>query len=819
MPYREEDDLAESLVALIRDALAGLGIAGRRLCKSPGFTITVITLLALGIGANTAIFSLMNAVRMRTLPVPEPHRLVLFAVDTSSGSSHNMIPQAIYRQIRDRNSVFEGFAAATFPPITLSSDGIAERVNGMLVSGSFFETLGVDAVLGRVLTPDDDLFPVSPAVCVISYGLWQRRFGGDSGVIGRRVEVNAHSFTVIGVTPKEFLGLSEDSRLDISMPLRAAGMSSSYSYPVRTFGRLKQGLSKSQAQASLDVLYRAVAPESTSGKPSEFKVGLRPGGQGFSGLRRQYEKPLLVLMGMVGLVLLIVCANVTNLLLARASDRAKETALRLALGARRMGLAGQLLAENTLLTICGAGLGIVLAYWMNNALLALAPRQIGGGELILDVSPDWRVLLFTLAVSMLVSICCGIAPALHSARVDPESALKGRGLRLPRQSLFSKLLVVAQVALSLVLLIGAGLFLRSLHNLKAVDLGLNPDHLLLLTFDPGTSGFTGTASNQLAEHLVERAGRMPGVVAASTGFISPLSGGISLTRVSVPTYKPDERDPYAVNWIGPDYFEVLGTPVLQGRAFVQQDGLTNRVAIVNEKAARHFWPDESPIGAYANIGWDRSDDYEIVGVVKDVKSESPRKDAEATLYLPFSQNTRAHFVLHVRVADGTEPMIPALLREIRAVAPDVPAAHASTMAAQLGRIKMLDRLMAFLTLLFGLLSVVVAAVGLYSVIAFAVVTRKREIGIRVALGADYSQVLGQVMREGVALISIGLAIGVPCALWASRFAGSFLYGLSATDPVTYIVLAVVLAGIALAATWMPARRAARLDPAVALRYE
>lgn len=810
----------ESLVALIRDALAGLWIAGRRLRKSPGFTIAVVALLALGIGVNTAIFSLMNAVLMRTLPVPEPNRLVLFAVHTADGSSRYMIPQAVYRQIGARNSVLEGFAAATFPPITLSSDGIAERVNGMLVSGSFFETLGVDAALGRVLTPDDDRLPVSPAICVISYGLWQRRFGEDPDVIGRRVQVNAHPFTVIGVTPKEFLGLSEDSRLDISIPLTAAGMSAYSSYPVRTFGRLKPGVSRSQAQAALDVLYRTVAPESTSGKPSEFRVGLRPGTQGFSGLRRQYQKPLLILMGMVGLVLLIVCANVTSLLLARTSDRAKEIAIRLAMGARRMHLAGQLLAENALLTICGAALGIALAYWTDNALLAQAPRQIGGGELILDVSPDWRVLLFTLAVSMLVCICCGIAPALQSERVDPGSMLKGSaGSRLPRRLPFNKLLVVVQVAVSLVLLIGAGLFLRSLHNLKSVDLGLNPDHLLLLTLDPGTSGFTGTASNRLAGRLVERARNMPGVVAASAGFISPLSGGFAITRISVPGSRSDEPDSIAVNWIGPDYFAVLGTPVLRGRTFAPQDGLTNRVAIVNEKAARYFWPDESAVGAQAKIGWERPDDYEVVGVVEDVKSESPREDAEAAVYLPFSQNTRAHFVLHVRVSDGTEPMIPALLRELRAAAPGVAAVDPTTMAAQLDRIKMLDRLMAFLTVFFGLLSAIVAAVGLYSLAAFAVVTRKREIGIRVALGADRSQVLGQVMREGAAVVSIGLVLGVLSALWASRFAGSFLYGLSATDPVTYVGLAVVLAGIALAATWMPARRAARLDPAVALRSE
>ena len=810
----------DSLVAQVGDALAGLHIAARRLRRSPGFTIAVVALLALGIGANTAIFSLMNAVRTRMLPVPEPNQLVLFFVNESSGSSRYMIPRDIYRKIRERNSVLEEFAAATFPPITLSSDGVAERVSGMLVSGSFFETLGVDAVLGRVLTPDDDRLPVSPAICVISYGLWQRRFGGDPGVIGRRVRVNTHSFTIVGVTPKEFLGMSEDSRLDISIPLRAAGMSKYLSFPVRTFGRLKQDISRSQAQASLDVLYRQIAPDPTSREPSEFRVGLRPGGQGFSELRTRYEKPLLVLMGMVGIVLLIVCANVTNLILARTSARTKEIATRLALGARRIHLAGQLFAENTLLATCGAALGIALAYWTDNALLALAPRQVGGGELILDVNPDWRVFLFTLVVSTLVVICCGIPPALRSARVDPGPALKGgTSPRLPRRLPLNKLLVVAQVALSLVLLVGAGLFLRSLHNLKSVDLGLNPDHLLLLTLDPGTSGLTATASNQLAEQLVDRARSMPGVVAACAGFISPLSGGIALTRVSLPGHGPVERRSFDVNWIGADYFRVIDAPVLTGRAFSAHDGLSNKVAIVNEQAARYLWPGESPIGKHAMVGWEQGEDHEIVGMVRDVKRKSPREDAEAAVYLPFSQNTRPHFVLHVRVADGTGPMIPALLRAVRAVAPEVPVSDATTMAAQLGRTMMLDRLMAFLTLLFGLLSVVVAAVGLYSVIAFAVATRKREIGIRIALGAGYSQVLGQVMREGAVLISIGLALGVPSALWASRFARSFLYGLSATDLTTYIVLAVLLVGIGLGATWVPARQAARLDPAVALRYE
>ena len=807
-------------MALIRDALGDLGFASRTLCKSPGFTFTVITLLALGIGASIAIFNLMNAILIRTLPVPEPSRLVLFTVDKSDGTSQYMIPQTVFRELHDKNSVLEGFAAATFPPLTLSGDGITERVNGMLVSGTFFETLGVDAILGRVLNPDDDRMPISSAVCVISYGLWQRRFGKSPDVIGRQIQVNTHSFTVIGVTPMEFRGLSEDSRLSISIPLTAAGMSNFSSFPVRTFGRLKPGVSRSQAQASLDILYRQIAPETPSGEANDRRVGLRQGGQGFSGLRVQYEKPLLILMAMVGLVLLIVCANVTNLLLMRNLARARETAIRLAVGATRMRLARQLLTEHTLLTVSGAAIGCVLAYWTDKALVALAPLQVSGGELILDVGPDWRMLLYMFVLAALVCILCSIGPALQSARLDLGPSLnQAMGSYTPRHLSASRALVVTQVALSLILLIGAGLFLRSLNNLKRVDLGLNPDHLVMLTLDPGTSGYSGVESNQLAERLVERARSMPGIVAASPGFVRPLSSDIAFTRVSVPGYEPSEPVSFDVNWIGPDYFRVLDTPVLTGRAFSSDDGRSNKVAIVNEQAARFLWPGQSPIGKHAMIGWEQGEDHEIVGMVRDVKSKSPREDAEAAVYLPFRQNTRPHFVLHVRLAGTTESTVPALLREIRALAPDVPAFKVTTMAEQLERVLMLDRLMVLLTWLLGLLSVVVAAAGLYGVIAFDVLTRKREFGIRMALGASHSQVLGQVVRGGMVLVVIGLAIGVPSALWASRFAASFLYGLSPADPATYIAIAIVLAGISLSAIWIPAYRAARAEPMVALRYE
>jgi predicted permease len=597
-------------------------------------------------------------------------------------------------------------------------------------------------------------------------------------------------------------------------------MSAFAEFPLQTFGRLKPGVGVAQAQASLDVLYHQLAPPPRTGKLSDLKVELQPGGQGFSRLRRQYGRSLLMLMVVAGLVLLIACANITNLLMARASGRAKEIAVRLTLGAGRARLVCQLLTESTLLTIIGAALGIALAYWVDHALLALAPQQFGGGASIVDVNPDWRVLLFTLGVAILVSALSGIAPAIQSTPRSLGPALKGEvGVRSPGRVSYTNALVVVQIAVSLVLLIGAGLFLRSLRNLKSVDPGLNPERLVVLTIDSGGAGYSRVASQKLFESLVERARNLPGVVAASPGLISPLSGGFALVPIHVPGYqpKPDEDDRIDANWIGTDYFKVLGTPLVAGRVFTEQDGVSNKVAIVNEKTARHFWPHENPIGKHFTSG--RNEDWEILGVVKDVKSESLREDPQPTVYLPFRQNRRPHITLHVRVAGPTTPVIAALMREIHALDPNLPAVDVTTMAAQLNRTIALDRLMAALTALFGLLAVVLAAVGLYGVMAFAVSARTREIGIRMALGAGQARVLTQVMRESAALTSIGIALGVPGALWASRGIGSFLYGLSATDPWTYVALAVVLAIIALGAAWIPARRAAQMDPMVALRYE
>jgi predicted permease len=795
----------------------------RGFIRSPAFVLVTVLSLALGIGANTAIFSLLNAVLLRTLPVLDPSRLVIFTLNTPDRFIGSAISATAYEKIRDNNAVLDGFAAVTGALTPMSERGSVENVSGELVSGNFFQTLGVSAMLGRILLPEDDRIPDSPAVCVLSYRLWQQRFGANPDVIGRKIQIRGQPFTILGVTPQGFTGFAQGAKTDLFIPRNSAGMSQSAGF-LRTFGRLKPGVSIAQAQASLDVLYHQFERPGLKpgGKRSDVKIILEPGNRGFVQLVSQYERPLLMLMGVVAFVLIIACANITNILMARASCRSKEIAVRLAVGARRTRLIRQLLVESSLLTMVGAALGLALAYWMDRALLALAPQEVGGRALTVDVNPDWHVLLFTLTVASAVSILCGILPAIQSTRPDVISALKGQAtVRVPRHFSSTNGLVVLQVGISLMLLISAGLFLRSLHNLKSIDPGFDPEHLVLLTIDTSFSGYSEAASQTLFVHLLERARNLPGIVSVSPGQISPLSGRFSFMLFTVPGYvpQPNERPGIATNWIGPEYFKTLNTALVAGRTFTEQDGQANKVAIVNERTAEHFWPQQNAIGKHIIIRSRERDDCEIIGVVKDVKSESLREDAQPTVYLPFRQNQRAFMTLHVRVTGATTPVISALMREVRTLDRSLPILNVTTMSAQLDRTIALDRLMAMLTAVFGVFGVLLAAVGLYGVMAFVVAGRTREIGIRMALGAGPSRVLGQVLTESIVLTASGIALGTLGALWVARLVGSFLYGLKATDPWTYATVWFLLAGIALSAAWIPARRAALVDPVVALRHD
>jgi predicted permease len=718
-----------------------------------------------------------------------------------------MIPRAVYRDIRDQNVVFENFAAITFPPVSIGGDK-AERLNGLLVSGNFFETLGIRPLLGRAITPADD----HSAVCVIGYGLWQRRFASDPAIVGKTITVSGRPFTVIEITPKDFFGLSENSELQISIPLDAPEMRQFDEFPVEGIGRLRNGITLRQAQASLDPLYRRLVH-------TNVKVQLQPGNQGLSRLRRQYERPLWLLMAVAGLVLAIASANVANLLMARGAKRAKEIAIRVALGAGRARLVRDLLAESLLLSLCGALAGVAVAWLAERALLALAPKPSLGGPINLNTSPDWMVLAFALCVAVAVSMLCGIAPAIRFAWAVPAPVLKGSaGIRAPGRMSLANALVVAQIALSLVLLVGAGLFLKSLRNVRLANTGLNPDGLLVMTLD---SGYEMPRIQNFFAEVVSAARRTPGVISASPAFISPLSGGFAITHFSVPGHlpRPGEADSININWVGTDYFRTIGAILLAGREFTDHDGPSRNVAVVNEKAAREFWAGRNPIGKRALLGWDTLDAYAIVGVVKDVKNESVRDPAKPSVYVPFSHNHRAHMTLHVRAAGPAAPVFSALVREVHALNPDMPTFDVMTASAQIDNALALDRMLALLTTLFGILAGVVATAGLYGIMAFTVAAKRRDIGIRMALGADRSNVLRQVLLESAALVWIGIALGIPAALWAGRFATSFLYDLSASDPITYAVFSLFLSAIALAAAWIPARRAATVDPMVVLRYE
>jgi predicted permease len=802
------------MLADLRYALRGFG-------RSPGFTLAAVLSLALGIGANTAIFSLVNAVLLRALPVRDPDRLVTFSLKPPSQFSGSAITTNAFRQIREKNTVLDGFVATMGPSLRLTIGDSIEDVHSNAVSGNFFQTLGVGALIGRVLTPDDDRVE-APPVCVIGYGFWVRRFAGDPTVIGRKVVINDQLFTIVGVTPKQFAGLDTYEATDITVPMATIPQTF-----VNAFGRLKRGVSARQAQASLDVLYHQVETGtyrySDHARLSDLKVTLEPGGRGVSVLRGQYQNPLLMLMAVVGLVLLIACANVVNLLMARMSGRAREIAVRLALGGGRGRLIRQLLAESLLLTFGGATLGVALAIWTDHALRSLAPWQIGTPiPPEVDVNPDWRVLLFTLAIAILVSTATGLLPAIPSTRPNVAPALKGEaGVRAPGRFSFANALIVAQTALSLVLLIGGGLFLRSLHNLRAIDPGFDPSHLILATIEPARRGYSIAASQRYIGELTERARRLPGVVAVSPGLISPLSGDFAMARVKVPGYVPfpGEMAAISINFVGANYFKTLGTPLLAGRLFTDEDGIVNKVAIVNERAAKHYWPQENPIGKHITTGLRDLFDCEVVGIVRDIKTQSLRSDAQAIIYVPTALNTMGHVTLHVRVAGDPSPVISALRQEIHTLDRNLQARDITTMAAQIDRTIALDRLLALLTALFALLAVALASVGLYGVMAFTVAARTREIGIRMALGANRGRVLLHVLSTSALLTLLGIAIGVPAALWVTRAVGSQLYGLSPSDPPTYAALAVALGTVALSAAWLPARRAAGVDPMVALRYE
>jgi len=827
---------------LVDDLVQDLRYGLRVLRRSPAFTAVAVASLALGIGANTAIFTLVDALVLRSLPVPEPARLVRLA----GGSWTN----AIWEAIRDRDRQL-GFEAAAFSEtrFDLAAGGEADLAQGLFASGAFFEVMGVPALLGRTLTPADDQRGggAEGPVAVISHAFWQRRFGGAASAVGGTLSLNGVAFTVVGVASPGFFGPSVGRSFDVAVPIgtvdlvqgRAGGrgwLDERSTWWLDVLARLEPGRSVAEATAALRAAQPQVREAALPGgwaaeDLAQFlgePLSLVPAASGFSDLRREYERPLLAVMAVVALVLLVACANLASLLLARASARRHELGARLALGAGQWRLARQLLTESLLLAVPGSLLGLLFARAGSALLVAqLTSRQ---GLVSLDVSLHWRVLLFTSGVTLATVLLFGVAPALRARRLSPSAAIRpgARGVLGAGPRAIGRPLVVVQVALSLVLVFAAGLFLRTFVRLAHRDLGFDRGPLLLVNLDAQRSEASAAGGRgALFARAREAAAAVPGVAEAAVSAIPPVSGmgwnGPVELEGGIPRAGRERFSWY--NAVSPGYFRSYGTPLLAGRDFDERDRLgAPAVAIVNEAFARRFCGCPSPLGLRALRHGPPGvtlPPVEVVGVVKDAAYRSLREAMAPTLYVPMAQlepdAVWPFATLAVRSAAGPpQQHVRPLTRALQAVDPRLSLTF-QPLAAQLDAVLMRERMVAMLSGFFGVLAVLLAGIGLYGVTAYAVSSRRSEIGLRMALGADAHGVVRLVLRGVMLLVALGLAIGAAASLWASRFAGSLLYELEPHDPVTLAGSALVLVAASLLAAGLPARDAVRIDPAEVLR--
>jgi predicted permease len=826
----------------------------RTLSKSPGFLAVAVLTLALGIGANTAIFAVVNAVILQSLPVAHPEQLALLTdpdeaatnVETTQYGERSLLSYPEFTELRAHNSVFSGMFAAMSVPAALD---VAEDGNGaettkarvQLVSGEFFDLLGVQPARGRAFTAEEDKAPGANPVAVLSNSFWRRQFDANPAIIGKSLRVGGGIFRVIGVAPEGFHGILVGSDAEIWLPISMQAQAlpgRDYLKPrdtlwLQVMGRLLPGMSLERAQAGINVglqqvLREWMTTESTrrGGRdPLQQRIKLHPGATGASHLRGQFSDPLKLLMAMVGLVLLIACANIANLMLARASGRHREVGIRLALGAGRGRIVRQLLTESLLIATLGGTFGIALAFWTTNLLLALVRRGFDG--VALDPAHDLRVFLFTAAATLFTGLLFGIGPALRAARQDLNSAIGSnvRGAAGVRGRLQAgRLLVVAQISMSLLLCVGAALFVRTLHNLLNVNLGIDREHLLMARIDPSAAGYTQAALPVLCERLRERLKTIPGVRAVSLsndGFFSGDEG--DSVAVDGALKLPDNQMSSLWTLIGPDYLRAAGIPLLRGRAVDESDMAAGRpVCMVNQAFVKRFFGDASPLGHHVTDLYPTTvTTFEIVGVVADVQEHSLRGTIRPRFYGNYAHpiGTLSAPSMIVSVAGDPAKMIETTRRAIAAVDPSIPVLNIRTLDQQLDRGTIVPRLTADLSACFGGLALLMAAIGLYGVMSYSTARRTAEIGIRMALGASHGSVLWMVMRETLLMLAIGTVFGLAGAYWLGRLAQNMLFGLKATDPLAAAVAVGVMALAAALAGFIPARRAARLDPLNALRCE
>lgn len=800
----------------------------RTLRKRLGFTSAVVITLALGIGANATIFTWIKAVFLKPLPgIDRPDDLVEVWGATRNNSALSL-SYLDYEDLRDRNEALSGLAAHQILAMNLGRGGKPERVRGAVVSGNYFDVLGVKAFIGRTFLPDEDRTPRAHPVVVLGHGLWQRRFGADPQVIGRNITLNEHDFTVIGVTPKEFGSPFAGASIDVWTPVMMKdyvarphfSLTDRGSRWLMVMGRLKPDTTVDQAQASIGSIARQLerAYPQTNDQMGVAVYSLP--GSPFS-LKRSLQSAFAILMGAVGVVLLIACANVANLLLGRAAARRKEIAVRLALGGSRRRLVRQMLTESLVLAFLGAALGLTVAFWTARALPAFLPPS--GFEVNFDTRPDAIVFAFTFALTVITTILCGLAPTLHASKPDIVAALKDHTTTLERGGRklpVRHLLVIAQVALSMVALVGAGLLVRSLREAYQANPGFDPDRVLLASFDPFLSGYDESRGREFYRQLVERVQAMPGVEAATLARRLPLTlSGIAFANVVIDGHAPARGEDMRFNYetVGPHYFETMRIPLVQGRDVDDRDHeATQRVVIINETMAQRFWPGGDAIGSRLKVA---SDWLEIVGIAKDVKNRSLSEPPQPFFYLPLLQDYRSNMILVARTELDPEQMFQAVQGEVAALDPQIPVFEPTTLEEHVGVSLYRQRMAATLLSTFGLLALSLAAVGLYGVMAYTVSQRTRELGVRVAIGATHGHVMTLVLTEALTLSAIGIGVGSIIALVATRFLVHLLYGVGPADPVTFAIIPLVLFAVTLAASYIPARRAIKTDPLMALKAE
>jgi predicted permease len=815
----------DSLIKDIRYAI-------RSLIKRPGFVAIAVITLALGIGANTAIFSLVNTVVLRSLPVDRPNEIVSVAV-RGKDDSMSAFSYPNYKDFRDRNEVLSGLLVYRFVPLSLSRGGNNERVWGYEVSGNYFDVLNVKAIHGRTFLPEEDQTKLSHPVIVVGYDCWQRRFGGDPSLVGKDVLINNHQFRVIGIAPEGFKGTEFVYSPEIWVPASmiewvepgATWIDKRNTKNFFAIGRLKSGVDSRQAQASLNLLSQQLAKEYSDSNEGQ-SIKLDPPGFILPDLRGAVVSFTWVLMAAVGLVLLVTCTNLAGLMLARATDRRKEIAIRLAMGANRLRLIRQLLTESVLLSFAGGAVGVMLAVWIVRVLLALKPPI--DFPLALDVSIDWRVLLFSLAVSVAAGVIFGFAPALQATRPNLVGALKdtaaqGGAVKTKLRSA----LVVAQISISLIVLIGAGLVVRTLQQLQTMNPGFNPQNALTMSFDLGLQGYDEARGQQFYRQLNERLQSLPGVESAAVMSYIPLSLNFNSNNIFVEG-KPAERGenvPLAMSAsAGPAYFKTMGTPILQGREFTESDqAKTEPVAVVNEYLVRRLMPEvQTPAEAVGKRFSFRSASgpwIQIVGVAKAGKYFNIAEEPRPFVWTPMTQDYNSSGILVVRTKVNPEDLFGAVRSQVQSLDPNLPLFDVKTLTEHMKLALFPAKVAATVLGVFGLVALMLAAIGVYGITSYAVAQRTHEIGVRLALGAQLGDVLKLVLGHGLKLTIIGAAIGLVGAFLVTRAITSVLYGVSATDPLTFGLVSLLLIGVALVASYVPARRATKVEPLIALRNE